>query len=56
LYKWIKAVRPNKSQEQAEEPIVAKSEIFKLRSQLWRVEEERNILKKAALYLVREPE
>ena len=32
LYKWVKAVRPDKSQEQAAELIAAKSEILKLRS------------------------
>ena len=56
LYKWVKAVRPDKSQEQAAELIAAKSEILKLRSQLRRAEEERDILKKAARYLAREPE
>ncbi len=56
LYKWVKAVRPDKSQEQAAEPVAAKSEILKLRAQLRRVEEERDILKKAARYLARESE
>jgi transposase-like protein len=51
LYKWVMAVRPDKSQEQAAELIAAKSEFLKLRSQLRRVEEERDILKKAARYL-----
>ena len=51
LYKWVKAVRPDKSQEQAAELIIAKNEILKLRSQLRCVEEERDILKKAARYL-----
>jgi len=51
LYKWVKAVKPDKSQEQAAELIAATSEILKLRSQLRRVEEERDILKKAARYL-----
>ncbi len=36
--------------------MAAKSEILKLRAQLRRVEEERDILKKAARYLAREPE
>jgi len=49
LYKWVKAVKPDKSQEQAAELIAAKSEILKLGSQLRRVEEERDILKKAAV-------
>ncbi len=56
LYKWVKAVRPDKSQEQAVELVAAKSEILKLRAQLKRVEEERDILKKAARYLARESE
>ncbi len=56
LYKWVKAVRPDKSQEQATELVAAKSEILKLRAQLRRVEEERDILKKAARYLARESE
>jgi len=56
LYKWVKAVRPDKSQEQAAELIAAKSEFLKLRSQLRRVEEDRDILKKAARYLARDPE
>ena len=56
LYKWVKAVRPDKSQEQAAEQIAVKSEILKLRSQLRRVEEERDILKKAARHLARELE
>jgi transposase len=36
--------------------MAAKSEILKLRAQLRRVEEERDILKKAARYLARESE
>ncbi len=49
-------VRPDKSHEQAAEVVAAKSEILKLRAQLRRVEEERDILKKAARYLARESE
>ncbi len=36
--------------------IEAKSEVLKLRAQLRRTEEERDILKKAARYFAREPE
>ncbi|ALN83101.1 hypothetical protein LA76x_4999 [Lysobacter antibioticus] len=36
--------------------IDAKSEILRLRAQLRRVEEERDILKKAARYFAKEPE
>jgi transposase len=56
LYQWMKAVKPDKSEKQASELIEAKSEILKLRAQLHRTEEERDILKKAARYFAREPE
>jgi transposase len=46
LYKWVKAVKPDKTEENAAELIEAKSEILKLRAQLRRTEEERNILKR----------
>jgi transposase len=55
LYKWIKAVKPNKSDQQATELVEAKSEILRLCAQLRRTEEERDILKKAAAYFAREP-
>lgn len=56
LYKWVKAVSPNRSEEQSQELLEAKSEVLRLRSQLRRVEEERDLLKKAARYFAREPE
>jgi len=56
LHKWVKAVKPDKSDEQAAHLIEAKSEILKLRAQLRRVEEERDILKKAARYFASQPE
>lgn len=49
LYKWVKAVKPDKPERQAAELLEAKSEILKLRAQLRRTEEERDILKKAAV-------
>jgi len=55
LYKWIKAVKPNKSDQYATELVEAKSEVLRLRAQLRRTEEERDILKKAAAYFAREP-
>jgi transposase len=55
LYKWVKAVKPNKAEQHASELVEAKSEILKLRAQLRRTEEERDILKKAAAYFAREP-
>ena len=56
LYKWVNAVSPDKSESQAAELAAAKSEILKLRGQMRRLEEERDILKKAARYFAREPE
>lgn len=56
LYKWVKTVKPDKTEQQASELIDAKSEILKLRAQLRRTEEERDILKKAARYFAKEPE
>ena len=56
LYKWVKAVKPDNTEKQAAELIEAKSEVLKLRAQLRRTEEERDILKKAARYFAKEPE
>ena len=56
LYKWVKAVKPDRSEEQAAALIEARSEVLKLRAQLKRTEEERDILKKAARYFAQEPE
>ena len=49
LYKWVKAVTPDKTEKQAADLLEAKSEILRLRAQMRRVEEERDILKKAAV-------
>ena len=56
LHKWVKAAKPNKSDEQVAELNDAKKEILKLRAQLRRTEEERDILKKAARYFASQPE
>ena len=56
LYKWVSAVKPDKTDQQANYLIAAKSEILRLRAQLHRTEEERDILKKAARYFARELE
>ena len=49
-YKWVSAVKPDKTDQQANDLIVAKSEILRLSDQLHRTKEERDILKKAARY------
>ena len=56
LYNWIKAVKPGKSEQLTQELNEAKSEVLKLRAELRRTEEERDILKKAARYFARNPE
>jgi transposase len=56
LHKWVKSVKPNKADEQATELNDAKKEILKLRAELRRVLEERDILKKAARYFASQPE
>lgn len=56
LHKWVKAVKPPKNEQQAAELVEAKSEILRLRAQMRRLEEERDLLKKAARYFAREPE
>ena len=56
LYKWVKAVSPDKTEKQASELLEAKSEILRLRAQLRRTEEECDFLKKAARYFARNPE
>ena len=56
LYKWVNAVKPDENEAQASELLEAKSEILKLRAELRRTEDERDILKKAARYFAREPE
>ena len=56
LYKWVKTVRPNKEEQRTDELLDTKREVLKLRAELRRVQEERDILKKAAAYFARESE
>jgi len=56
LYKWVRGVRPSKEEERSGELLESKKEVLKLRAELRRVEEERDILKKAAAYFARESE
>jgi transposase len=56
LYKWVKAVAPDKAEQNTAELVEAKSEVLRLRAQLRRTEEERDILKKAARYFAKESE
>ena len=47
LYKWVKAVTPDKTEKQAAELIEAKSEVLKLRAQLRCTEERAGHSKKS---------
>jgi transposase len=55
LYKWTRAARPTKAERQSGELDQANAEIAKLKADLRRAEEERDILKKAAAYFANEP-
>lgn len=54
LYKWVRAARP--ASGEASELAQSKLENLKLKAELRRVQEERDILKKAAAYFARDPE
>ena len=54
LYKWVQAPRPAKAE--ADELAVTKLENQKLKTELRRIQEERDILKKAAAYFAKDPE
>jgi len=56
LYKWVRAARPSDKPDRNQELLEAKREVLKLRANLRRAQEERDILKKAAAYFAREPE
>ena len=43
LYKLVKVVSPDRNEQQSQELLEAKSEILRLRSQMRRIEEEREI-------------
>ena len=54
LYQWVRAVRPSKEEERSDDLVETKKEVLRLRSELRRVEEERDILKKAAAYFAKQ--
>ncbi|EOI1393175.1 IS3 family transposase [Klebsiella oxytoca] len=51
LYKWLRAIKLDNSEQHARDLLEVKSEILKLRAQLKRTEEERDILKKGRAVL-----
>ncbi len=56
LYKWLRAIKLDNSEQHARDLREAKSEVLKRRAQLKRTEEERDILKMAARHFAREPD
>jgi transposase len=54
LYIWVRKARPGRSE--ADEVSMLKLENQKLKAELKRIEEERDILKKAAAYFAKDPE
>ena len=52
LYKWIREIQPTGKQDK--ELLESKREIQKLKAELRRVQEERDILKKAAAYFAKD--
>jgi len=56
LYTWRRAVVPSKDEGPAEELLEAKRENLTLRAEPRRTQEQRDILKKAAVYFARESE
>lgn len=56
LYKWLRSIKPDNNERQVSDLLEARTEILKLKAQLKRAEEERDILKKAARYFAREPD
>jgi transposase len=53
---WVKAVMPIKDEKQSAELVEVKREMLQLRSQMRRLEEERDLLKKAARYFAKRTE
>ncbi|MFP9468507.1 IS3 family transposase [Pectobacterium brasiliense] len=51
LYKWVRSVKPDNSEHQAQDLLEARTEILRLKAQLKRTEEERDILKKGSAVL-----
>ena len=54
LYKWVRLSRP--ASKEASEPEQSRLENQKLKAELRRLQEERDILKKAAAYFAKDPE
>ena len=56
LYKWIKQYSPDATERVEEELREVRKDNLRLKAELRRAQEERDILKKAAAYFARNPE
>ncbi len=56
LYRWVRAEKPPKEEQQAVDLDEARAEIKRLKKDLLRTREERDILKKAAAYFANDPD
>ena len=56
LYKWVRASSPSDDQKDKAELLEVRRENLRLRADLARAQEERDILKKAAAYFARQSE
>ena len=56
LYKWVKVYAPNATDRYEAELKEVRRENLKLKAELSRAQEERDILKKAAAYFAKNPE
>ena len=56
MYRWIRQARPPIEEQQASDLAEAQREIKRLNRELARTREERDILKKAAAYFIKDPD
>ncbi len=56
LYRWLRLARPSVEEQQATDLAEAQREIKRLKKDLERTREEREILKKAAAYFIKDPD
>ena len=56
IYKWINSVKPEKEETEEGDLAAARKEIAELKARLKKVEEERDVMKKAARYFATMPD
>jgi len=56
LYAWVRAAKPPQEEQRAADLEEARAEIKRLKKELARASEERDILKKAAAYFANDPD